>query len=138
MGKIAGGGKRKASAGKAIFLAFAVALFINIFVLDFMVAEGYSMLPAIRPGTVLIVCRLSYGFRLPGANTFLVRWRVPSIGDVVVFYTPMGDIAVKRFSEIVPGEMFYALGDNAPQSYDSRNYGPVPKDNIIGRVLGVR
>jgi len=56
----------------------------------------------------------------------------------VVFYTPLGDIAVKRFAEIVPGGMFYALGDNASQSYDSRNYGPVPKDNIIGRVLGVR
>ena len=138
MGKTAVRGKKKLSVGKAIFLAFAAALFINIFVLDFMVAEGYSMLPAIEPGTVLIVCRLSYGIRLPGATTYLVRWRVPAVGDVVVFYTPMRDIAVKRFAELLPDGKFYALGDNAPQSYDSRNYGPVPKDNIIGRVLGVR
>ena len=137
MGKTAAYGKR-VSVEKAILMAFIAALIIKFFVLDFMIAEGYSMTPAIRPGMILLVCRVAYGFRLPGAKSYLIRWRVPSIGDIVVFRTPLGDIAVKRFAEIVPGGMFYALGDNASQSYDSRNYGPVPKDNIIGRVLGVR
>ena len=138
MGEIAASGKKKMSVEKAILLAFIAALFIKIFILDFMIAEGYSMVPAIEPGAILVVCRVSYGFRLPGARTYLIQWRTPRIGDVVVFYTPTGKIAVKRLANIKPGEMFYALGDNAPQSYDSRNYGPVPKANIIGRVLGVR
>jgi len=131
-------GKRKVSVEKAILLAFITALFIKTFILDFMIADGYSMSPVIQPGAILLVCRVFYGIRLPGAKTYLVRWRVPSIGDVVVFHTPAGEIAVKRFAEALPGGMFFALGDNASQSYDSRNYGPVPKDNIIGRVLGVR
>jgi len=130
--------RKKVPVEKAILLAFLAALFIKFFVLDFMVAEGYSMTPVIMPGTILIVCRIAYGIRLPGASGLLVNWRNPGIGDVVVFYTPTGEIAVKRFAQILPGGMFYALGDNADQSYDSRNYGPVPKDNIIGRVLGVR
>ena len=138
MEKTAAHGRKKMSVEKAILLAFIAALIIKFFVLDFMIAEGYSMIPAIRPGTILLVCRVAYGIRLPGERGYLIRWRVPSIGDIVVFYTPMGEIAVKRFAEILPGGMFYALGDNASQSYDSRNYGPVPKDNIIGRVLGVR
>jgi len=119
-------------------MAFAAALFIKIFILDFRVAEGYSMTPAVQPGTFLVVCRVFYGIRLPGARAYLARWRTPGVGDVVVFYTPAGDVAVKRFARAAPGGMFYALGDNASQSYDSRNYGSVPKDNIIGRVLGVR
>jgi type IV secretory pathway protease TraF len=27
-------------------------------------------------------------------------------------------------------------GDNLSMSYDSRSYGPVPMNNIIGKVLG--
>ena len=138
MGEIAASGKKKVSVEKAVILAFIAALLIKIFILDFMVAEGYSMMPAIEPGTILVVCKVFYGIRLPGTRTYIVQWRTPRIGDVVVFYTPTGKIAVKRLANIAPEGMFYALGDNAPQSYDSRNYGPVPKANIIGRVLGVR
>ena len=138
MGETAAKARKRLSVESAILMAFIAALFIKIFILDFMVADGYSMTPAIRPGTILVVCRVAYGIRLPGSRTYLVRWRTPSIGDIVVFYTPFGDIAVKRFAELLPDGTFYALGDNASQSYDSRNYGPVPKYNIIGRVLGVR
>ncbi|MDR0512819.1 MAG: S26 family signal peptidase [Treponema sp.] len=138
LGEIVASGRKKVSPERAILLALIAALLIKIFVLDFMIADGYSMSPAIRPGAVLFVCRVFYGIRLPSTGEYLIKWRMPRIGEVVVFYTPMGDVAVKRLGRILPGGMFYALGDNAPQSYDSRNYGPVPKRNIIGRVLGVR
>jgi len=126
------------SVEKAILLAFAAALLIKVIILDFVVAEGYSMQPAIQPGRMLLVCRVFYGLRLPGVQGHLVWWRNPRPGDVVVFTTPAGEVAVKRLAESLPGGMFFALGDNALHSYDSRNYGPVPKDNIVGRVLGVR
>ena len=123
---------------RAIVGAFALILFVKIFILDFMIAEGHSMYPAIRPGTILVVCRVFYGVRLPGASSHLVMWRTPVSGQIIVFYTPTGEIAVKRAVEIFPDDSFYALGDNSAQSYDSRDYGPVPFSNIIGRVLGVR
>ena len=124
--------------GRAILGAVLAALIIKFFLLDFMIAEGHSMVPAIKPGAILIVCKVFCGIRLPGSGSYLVRWGIPKAGDVVVFYTPLGEIAVKRCDKILPDNEFYALGDNASQSYDSRNYGPVPYNNIIGKVLGIK
>jgi signal peptidase I len=111
---------------------------MKLFVFDFMVAEGSSMAPAIRPGTVLLISRLRYGLRLPGFRSYLARWDSPAPGEVVVFYTPEGSVAVKRCAGLSEGGAFIALGDNGAQSFDSRSYGPVPVDNIIGKVLGIK
>lgn len=47
--------------------------------------------------------------------------------------------AVKDYSDFgpvqVPEGMFYGLGDNRPNSRDSRFFGPVPYRHIIGRVF---
>ena len=126
----------KGQVGKAIIGAFIVALLMKFFILDFMIAEGQSMAPVIKPGAILLVCKVFYGLRLPVSGAYLARWGQPRKGDVVVFYTPLGEIAVKRCGEtLLPDDAFFALGDNQAQSYDSRNYGPVPDDNIIGKVL---
>ncbi len=34
----------------------------------------------------------------------------------------------------VPPDHFYCLGDNREESYDSRFWGPVPAENIVGRA----
>ena len=123
---------------KAIIGAVIAALVIKFFFLDFMIAEGHSMEPVIKPGSVILVCKVFYGIKLPGSGAYITRWGIPKAGDVVVFYNPMGEIAVKRCGEILTENEFYALGDNGSHSYDSRNYGPVPFSSIIGRVLGIR
>jgi signal peptidase I len=123
--------------GNAVLGALVAAVFLKIFAFDFMIAQGNSMVPSVKNGAVLLVLKPCYGFRLPGASSYLLRWAKPERGDVVVFYTPLGELAVKRCGEI-EGDFFIALGDNGPQSYDSRTYGPVPNDNIIGKVLGVK
>ena len=133
-----GKGTSTISMGKAIIGALITALMMKLFLFDFMIAEGHSMEPAIKPGRVLLVWKLSYGLRLPGAGTYLLRWSSPQEGDVVVFFTPLGEIAVKRCGDFILKDSFYALGDNGPQSYDSRSYGPVPVDNVVGKVLGIR
>ena len=116
--------------------AFAVAVLIKLFLFDLMLAEGHSMNPAIRSGTILVINRLQYGLRFPGQKGYLIRWAAPKPGEVVVFYTPSGELAVKRCKSINANGSFMAQGDNALQSYDSRSYGPVPAENTIGRVLG--
>lgn len=128
----------KVKPGRAIALAFITALFLKFFVFDFQIAQGDSMVPAIKNGSILVVSRLAYGLRSPWAPRYILRWSVPETGDVVVFYTPLGDIAVKRCAEIRGTGDFIALGDNSVDSYDSRSYGPVPADNIIGKVLGLK
>ena len=120
---------------KAIFLALAVALVLKLFFFEFMIAQGHSMEPAIKNGTVLVISRLRYGLRLPFRQKYLVRWARPAEGEVVIFYTPSGELAVKRCTA-PDGDVFFAQGDNELSSYDSRSYGPVPADNIIGKVLG--
>ena len=121
---------------KAVFLAAAAALILKIFVFDFIIAQGHSMEPAIQNGAVLIVSRLRYGIRLPWQQKYLIRWTGPKVGEVVIFYTPAGELAVKRCAALTESGDFFAEGDNGAASYDSRAYGAVPPDNIIGKVLG--
>jgi len=122
--------------GKAVLWAFLTAILIKMFLLDFIIAEGNSMEPAIRSGSVLVVNRMQYGLRLPGRQGYLVRWAAPKQGEVVVFYTPSGNIAVKRCDSLEQTGVFMARGDNSLKSYDSRSYGPVSADATIGKVLG--
>ena len=123
---------------KAIFAAFAVAAVLKLFVFDVVVADGNSMEPTIRSGSVLVVNRLRYGLRLPGRGGHLVRWASPAEGDVVVFFAPSGGLAVKRAAGPAEDGFFTAKGDNPSLSRDSRCFGPVSVDAVIGRVLGAR
>jgi signal peptidase I len=133
-----GSGLNKRTA-RAVGAAFIAALFLKSFVFDFMLVEGSSMEPVLIPGQVVMVNRLAYGIRVPfqakGGNRYLVRWNTPAENDVVVFWTPLDALAVKRIAALLPGKRFIALGDNAPQSYDSRAYGPASLDDIVGKVL---
>jgi signal peptidase I len=140
--------KNPAHTGRAILLAFFAAVLMKFFLFDFLIADGRSMQPAIRSGTVLVINRLAYGFRLPGSEKYLLRWSLPKTGDVVVFVTPQGNVAVKRCAALAEPPAaaprsglpprFIALGDNSLDSYDSRSYGPVPADRIVGKVMGVK
>jgi len=123
---------------KAILWAFLAAVLIKLFLLDFIIAEGDSMEPAIHSGSVLVVNRLQYGLRFPGQQGYIVRWAAPKEGEVVVFYAPTGNIAVKRCSSQEVTGVFMAQGDNDLRSYDSRSYGPISADATIGKVLGKR
>ncbi|MCL2184749.1 MAG: signal peptidase I [Treponema sp.] len=120
---------------KAILSALLTALFLKLFIFDFIVAQGQSMEPAIKNGKVLIINKVKYGIKLPLKQVYLIRWAQPKEGEVVVFYTPEGELAVKRCIELTD-KNFYAVGDNNIASYDSRSYGSVSVDNIIGKVLG--
>ena len=121
---------------KALVLALLTALILKVFTFDFIFTNGHSMEPAIEDGKVLVINRLRYGVKLPWQQNFLVRWAGPVVGEVVVFYTPSGELAVKRVTTITENGLFYAVGDNGLTSYDSRSYGFVNVENIVGKVLG--
>jgi len=123
---------------KPVLLAVLTAVILKMFVFDFIISQGHSMEPAFTDGAVLIISRLRYGLRVPWRKErrqYLIQWAAPKTGDVIVFFTPEGKLAVKRCVRI-EGKVFFAEGDNVPASYDSRAYGPVPAENIIGKVLG--
>jgi signal peptidase I len=137
MGKPSGKHAQNIQPVKAIAAALITALGMKLFFVDFMISEGRSMIPSIMPGSLLLVNRAAYGLRVPWTGGYILRWKQPEAGDIVVFKTPLGETAVKRCAS-AEGEGFFALGDNAGESLDSRSYGFIGNDSILGKVVGIR
>lgn len=51
------------------------------------------------------------------------------------FYTSAGSFLKNGQTVTVPEDQFFALGDNRSHSSDSREWGFVPRQNIVGRAL---
>jgi len=120
---------------KAVILAFVFAMIIKLFFFDLMITQGRSMLPTLRPGSLLVVNKAAYGFRVPGLGLYLVRWSTPQPGDLLVFFTPLGERAVKRCISVNVEGTFFVVGDNDLESFDSRSYGFITPDQILGKVV---
>lgn len=91
-----------------------------MFLVKRMVVKGRSMLPTLEPGDRLVVVRARKV--RPG---MLIALRDPRQQDLLV---------IKRATTVTNGHVT-VLGDNPSESTDSRSFGPVPLDNIIGRVI---
>ncbi len=85
--------------------------------------EGDSMRPTLRPGDYLLVSRLAR------------VGRSPAPGDVVVLRDPQrqGMTLVKRVEAAEAGR-YFVRGDNDAASRDSRAFGPVRREGIVGRA----
>ena len=119
-------------------LAFICAMVIKLVFVDLMITQGRSMLPTLQPGSLLVVNKAAYGFRVPGLGIYLVHWSSPRPGDLLVFYTPLGERAVKRCYSINEKGDFFVMGDNDLESFDSRSYGLVTLDHILGKVVAFK
>ena len=84
------------------------------------VVEGDSMQPTLAPGDRLLV----------------VRGRRPPVGALVAVRDPRepGRVLVKRVAAW-RDDGVWVLGDDPAASTDSRHFGPVPPDALVGRVV---
>lgn len=130
------------------------------------------MEPALRSDQIVLISRISYGVRIPFTRRYLIRWRGPKRGDIVVIPDPFGGkLIVKRCAALsgtelspdgrilklaeetnitlephsplwgarrVPESTVLLLGDNPAVSVDSRQFGFVSEDSILGKVVGCR
>ncbi len=115
-------------------LAALIILPVRMWIAQPFIVQGDSMVPTFHGGDYLIVDEITYQFRNPQK------------GEVIVFRYPKNpsQFFIKRIAGL-PGDKingttlasdeYYVLGDNSPQSSDSRFWGPVKNNLIIGRAI---
>jgi nickel-type superoxide dismutase maturation protease len=82
------------------------------------------MLPLLKPGEEVLVDPKAY------------QDTDPQPGDIVVARHPLQpDIRmIKRVKARLEDGCYRLEGDNSLESTDSRSFGPVPREHILGRV----
>ena len=139
--------------------ALLLAVVIHFFLAQATIVYGQSMAPNLEPLQRLIIDKLSYRFHspqrhdivvldLPSVDEFLVKRVVGLPGEEVEIRhggvyvdgrplpepfphdTPVYDMPAIRLGPL----SYFVLGDNRGNSNDSRFFGPVTSDEIIGRV----
>jgi signal peptidase I len=146
---------------ETILPAILIALLINVFIGQATRVEGQSMEPNLHTDQRLVVEKLSYRFhgpqrfdvvvlRLPNQGEELLIKRVVGLpgetveirnGQVYIDGNPLSepflDVQTRPGRNnriVVPPLHVYVLGDNRDHSNDSRSFGPIPIENIVGRA----
>lgn len=73
---------------ESIGFAVLVALSIRAFIFEPFKIPSPSMVPTLEVGDRLYVSKARYGIRMPFTSNYIVQWRQPEIGDIVVFEFP--------------------------------------------------
>jgi signal peptidase I len=136
--------------------------FTLLFVAEPARVSSNSMSPTFRAGDQLLVQKFGgrahhprrgdvIAFDLPGTSDLVIKRVVGLAGDsigiadgvLVVNGKPLRESFVDYnltdatyFGPVhVPAGRVFVLGDNRSDSIDSRTFGPVPADDIVGRVV---
>ncbi len=82
--------------------------------------EGNSMFPYLKNGQFVII-----------RKTKKIK-----VGDVICFHDPEneGNLLIKRV-QASSEDHYFVIGDNLPNSRDSRHFGMIPSETIIGKLL---
>ena len=139
--------------------ALVLALIVHLFLAQATIVFGQSMEPNLHPNERLIVDKLSYRVRAPARGDIVVV-DMPVIEEMLVkriVALPGEQVEILRGVVYVNGApldepfahdmteydmprltlgplSYFVLGDNRGNSNDSRFFGPVTRDQILGRV----
>ncbi len=139
------------------FRPFIWFIFINEFIFDFYLLEGESMLPTFDAyGNIVLVEKVSTNRSLRKLFGRCIKGEQGNIstpfrrGEIVCVVNPTdtemkickrvihleGDEVTLRNGNVIliPKNHLWVEGDNKDNSLDSRRFGPVPKQLILGRV----
>lgn len=139
--------------------AILIALFINVYIAEAAEIEaGPSMQPNLFAGYRIMTEKISYYLHEPHRGDVVVVERPENEGNLIkrVIGLPGESIEVRDGHTYINGELIdepwvtyfggrnipttfipegqiFIMGDNRPNSRDSRDIGPVPIESIIGR-----
>ncbi len=86
--------------------------------------KGFSMMPLLQPGEEILVDIKAYEKKLP------------QLGDLVIAVHPNYPNLrlIKRVAQVSEDGYCFLIGDNTSASTDSRSFGLVALEQIVGRV----
>jgi signal peptidase I len=146
-----------------IFISLGISAFFIIFLYQPVKVEGTSMLPGLEDQERIFINKFVYRWE-PISRGDIIVFRYPrdpsksyikrvigAPGDRVVidrgrvyvngylqheWYVPLRFKDDRSFPEIVvPPDSFFVMGDHRSMSQDSREFGPVERDNVLGKAV---
>jgi len=147
---------------KSVVIAVLLAVIIRMFIFEPFYIPSGSMIPTLQVGDRIIVSKLSYHFTKPNLGDIMVfKFPLDPSTDFVKRTIGTGkDTVESRNSELyindkrvkenylpsdlhfddfgpvkVPPGNYFMMGDNRNHSQDSRAWGLLPEDNIIGKAV---
>jgi len=143
-------------------IVVAIVLLLFIFVVGIQQIVGPSMKPTLNQGDIVIVNKLIYRISdiqrndiviLSQNEKYMVKRVVGLPGEMIEYKNNyiivngvtykenfIKDVNTNDFSlkdlgyDTIPKDMYLVLGDNREDSLDSRSYGLVSKDDIVGKA----
>lgn len=142
--------KKVAVTGFTVFLLFVLA-FVIFLARNFhtIKVKGDSMEPTFKSGDTVLVSRAYWLVGQikkndivvvqpqPGGE-FLIKRVYATGGETIDLYNAPDNWSLAQGEPVVPPGEFYVLGDNRPVSEDSRIWGPVRLEQIMGKVIIIR
>jgi nickel-type superoxide dismutase maturation protease len=92
-------------------------------VLRLLKVRGESLYPEFRPGDYVLILRFSF----PSVKI--------KVGDIIAFDQPHYGLLIKRVREVLDSGRSFDVRGSQIASTDSRNFGPVPRDCVLGKVI---
>ncbi|KKR75447.1 MAG: Signal peptidase I [Parcubacteria group bacterium GW2011_GWB2_40_8] len=123
---------------KFILITAIIVVPVRLWVAQPFLVSGASMEPTFQNGNYLIVDEISYHLRAPKKNEVVI-FRYPK--DPSKFFIkriiglPGESVTENGKTTFLDNDEYFVMGDNRDASSDSRIWGPVKEDLIIGRAF---
>lgn len=137
------------------FIIILVVVFVKMFVVSPIRVNGASMNPTLNDKDIMILNEISYGFSdivrfdivvVKEENEYLIKRIIGLPGEKIEYKDnklyidgkyvkeDFKHMETMDFSTTLGEDEYFIMGDNRTNSTDSRIFGPISRDEIIGKT----